>query len=70
MKYNNDEAPEYPNYDYCYYIQGDTVIGSIECKKFYVFNYYNAQEKEFLLAIFENDRKVFFIPKNMESSLI
>ena len=70
MKYNNDEAPEYPNYDYCYYIQGDTVIGSIECKKFYVFNYNNAQETEYLLAIFENDRKVYFIPKNMESSYV
>ena len=70
MKYHNEEAPEYPDYDYCYYIQGDTVIGGIECKKFYVFNYNNVQETEYLLAIFENDRKVYFIPKNIENSYV
>jgi hypothetical protein len=68
MNYSNEEVPEYPDYDYCYYIQGDTVIGGIECKKFYAFNYNNAQETEYLLALFENDRKVYFIPKNMENS--
>lgn len=70
MRYNNEEAPEYPEYDYCYYIQGDTVIGGIECKKFYAFNNNNAQETEYLLAIFENDRKVYFIPNNMENSYV
>lgn len=70
MKYNNEEAPEYPDYDYCYYIQGDTVIGGIECKKFYVFNNNNEQETEYLLAIFENDRIVYFIPKNTENSYV
>ena len=71
MKYHNVEAPElFPDYDYCYYIQGDTVIGGIECKKFYVFNYNNAQETEYLLALFENDRKVYFIPNNMENSYV
>ena len=70
MTYNNEEAPEFPDYDYCYYIQGDTLIGDIECKKLYVFNYNNAQETEYLLAIFEKDKKVFFIPKNTENSYI
>ena len=70
MKYNNEEAPEYPDYDYCYYIQGDTVIGGVECKKFYVFNNNNDRETEYLLALFENDRIVYFIPKNTENSYV
>lgn len=70
MKYYNEEASEYPDYDYYYYIQGDTVIGGIECKKFYMFNNNNAQDTEYLLAIFEKDKKVFFIPNNTENSYI
>lgn len=70
MKYNNEEAPEYSDYDYCYYIQGDTVIGDIECKKFYVFNYNNTHETDYLLAIFENNRKVYFIPNNRDNSYV
>lgn len=70
MKYHNEEAPEYPDYDYCYFIRGDTVIGGIECKKFYVSNYNNVQETEYLLAIFENDRKVYFILNNTENSYV
>ena len=65
MRYSNEE-----DYDYRYYMKGDTLIGGIECKKFYVFNYDNAQETEYLLAIFENDRKVYFIPKGMEDSYV
>ena len=70
MKYSNEEAPEFSDYDYRYYMKGDTLIGGIECKKFYVFNYNNTQETEYLLAIFENDRKVYFIPKEREESYV
>lgn len=70
MKYQNREAPEFPDYDFSYYIQGDTVIGGIECKKLYAYNENNAHETKYLLAIFENDRKVYFIPNNMESSYV
>lgn len=70
MRYDNEEAPEYPDYDYCYFIQGDTVISGIECKKLYVFNNNNDQVTEYLLAIFEKDRKVYFIPNNMENSYL
>ena len=70
MKYVNEESPEYPAYDYCYYIQGDTVIGGIECKKFYVFNENNDNATRYLMAVYEADKKVYFIPNKTGSSFV
>lgn len=66
MIYSNEEMPDYPSYDFCYYIMGDTIIGDVECKKFYVFNESNTHETKYLMAVFEVDKKVFFIPAGME----
>lgn len=70
MEYNNDEALENPVYDFCYFIQGDTVLGGIECKKFYVFNETNTNETKYLMALFETGSKVCFIPDKMEENYI
>lgn len=66
MSYHNEEVPEYNDYDYSYYIQGDTVIGGIECKKLYAYNERNTHETTYIMALFETDMKVYFIPSNID----
>jgi hypothetical protein len=58
------------NNDLQYFIKGDTVIGDKECKKLYSFNAGNTNAVDYKLALYETDRKVYFIPKNKEESYV
>ena len=60
----------YPNYDYRYYIEGDTLIADRNCKKLYVFNESNDGLTEYKMALHESDGKVCFIPNGSTESHI
>ena len=69
MKYVN-VYPEYPNYDYCYYIEGDTLIANVACKKLYAYNRLNTGATEYQVALYEDNGIVYFIPMNSVVSYI
>ena len=65
MKYHNAEAMDlYPDYEYKYFIEGDTLINGKEYKKLYSFNVDNQRVKTYVMALREEYNKVFFLPTN------
>ena len=63
MLYHNEEAIElYPDYEYKYFIEGDTLIQDKEYKKLYAFNENGDKATTYKMALCENDEKVYFIP--------
>ncbi len=63
MIYNNPEISDIvPDYEYSYFIKGDTLIAGRECKKLYGFNERNDRLTRYKLSLFEEDDKVYFIP--------
>ena len=71
MVYNNPEASDiYPDYQFYYFIKGDTLISGRNCKKMYVYNENNNDSIVYLMSLFETERKVFFIPKDSTISFV
>ena len=69
MLYDNEEAADlYPSYEFYYFIEGDTLISGLNCKKFYVRNENNNNLTEYLMALYEANRKVLFFPKGSSES--
>ena len=71
MKYHNYEAFDlYPDYDYKYFIKGDTLVGGKNCKKLYSYNEQNSDAVAYKMSMHETDGKVFFIPVNSTESFL
>ena len=71
MLYDNEEAADlYPSYEFYYFIEGDTLISGLNCKKFYVRNENNNNLTEYLMALYETSRKVLFFPKGSSESCV
>ena len=71
MQYHNDlNHLQYPDYNYQYFIKGDTLISESNCKKLYVFNENNDGLTEYKMAIYETEGKVYFIPSGSTESLL
>ena len=62
--------PQYVDYNYCYYIQGDTLIANVACKKMYSYNKSNNNETEYELALYEDNGIVYFFRKEQEVNYI
>lgn len=71
MKYHT-EFPQYIDYDYCYYLEGDTLIDNVACKKMYAYNINNTNTKEYQLALYEDNDNgiVYFFPKDYVVSYV
>ena len=62
MLYDNPEISDiYPDYEFSYFISGDTLIAGRECKKLYGYNEKNDGLTQYKLALFEEDDRVYFI---------
>ena len=68
MRYQNDEGYLYPDYEYSYYIEGDTLVSGKNCKKLYTYNENDDGLTEYKMALYETDRKVYFIPSGSTES--
>ena len=69
MLYSNPEASDlYPDYEFSYFIKGDTIITGMSCKKLYAYNEENKKKTEYKMALFEQEGKVFFIPEGSADS--
>ena len=55
-------APEDAIFDFDYFIAGDTVIADLPCKKLYSYNDYNSGTTDYVLALYETDKKVYCFP--------
>ena len=58
---------QYLNYDYSYFIHGDTIINGIICKKLY---YEQSNETSYKGAIYEEEKCVIFFPQGKNKSYI
>ena len=70
MLCNNAEAYLYPSYQYRYYIEGDTLISSLNCKKLYAYNENNDGQTQYKMALHESGGKVYFIPNGSTESYL
>lgn len=71
MLYNQPESTDfYPQYEFSYYIEGDTLISGIKCKKLYTHNEGNNNSTKYKLALYEEGKTVYFIPQNHTDSYI
>ena len=55
-------APEDGIFDFDYFIAGDTIIAGLPCKKLYSHNVYNSGTTDYVLALYETDKKVYCFP--------
>ena len=70
MRYQNDEGYLYPDYEYSYYIEGDTLVSGINCKKLYTYNENDDGLAEYKMALYETEKNVYFIPSGSTESYI
>ena len=64
---HDSPIPHNVSYDFDYFIQGDTLIATNECKKFYAYNEDGKQQTVYKMALYEQEGKVFFIPEDSET---
>ena len=64
----NPEA--YPDYDFNYFIKGDTLISGMNYKKLYAYNENNDNQTEYKMALHESKGKVYFIPSGSTESYL
>ena len=57
-------------WEYCYYLQGDTVIGGIPCLKLYYEGGKNNVSKDYWGAMYEEEGKVYFIPRGKDVPIL
>ena len=60
----------YPDYDFNYFIKGDTLISGINYKKLYAYNENNDGQTQYKMALSESKGKVFFVPGGSTESYI
>ena len=71
MLYISQEfVDEFPDYEFKYFIEGDTLIAGQNCKKFYSFNEYYSNKTEYKMALHESEGKVYFIPSGSTNSYV
>jgi len=71
MRHNAPENPNWPTpFYYSYYISGDTLIGGTSYKKLWVDNWYNKGLTEYEMALREEGKKVFFVPKGKDKEYV
>ena len=72
MHYSDPEMYPEVEYDFTYYLDGDTIIGGQTCTKFYVENQHGDGTVEYLAGFFEKekDKEVYFIPKGSEKAFL
>ena len=69
--YNDLNRYQDPTFDYHYFIEGDTLISNMNCKKLYAFNENNDGLTEYKMALYELEGKVYFIPSgSIESKIL
>ena len=68
--YLNDQLGVKHLYHYDFVIDGDTIIHSKTCKKMYVDSSLGGSRKEYLLAMYEEGKKVYVIPKESTEGLL
>lgn len=59
-----------PDYDFNYFIEGDTLISNLNCMKLYAFNESNDGLTKYKMALYESEGKVYFIPSGSTESFI
>ena len=65
--YLSGVAPENERaWEYSYYLQGDTVVGGIPCLKLFYEGGKNNVSEDYWGAMYEEDGKVYFIPKGKD----
>ena len=64
---HDSPIPHNVSYDFDYFIQGDTLIATNECKKLYAYNEDGKQQTVYKMALYEQEGKVFFIPEDSET---
>ena len=57
-------------YDFKYYIEGDTIIRGVNCKKFYAFNEDNTGKITYLMSLYETERTVYAFPAKAEKECV
>ena len=71
MSYKSNEFVDVvPDYEFKYFIEGDTLIAGQNCKKFYSFNEHYNNQTEYKMALHESEGKVYFIPSGSTESYI
>ena len=69
--YDAGDVPDVvPDYEFKYFIEGDTLIAGQNCKKFYSFNEHYNNQTEYKMALHESEGKVYFIPSGSTESYI
>ena len=67
---SNEFVDVVPDYEFKYFIEGDTLIAGQNCKKFYSFNEHYNNQTEYKMALHESEGKVYFIPSGSTESYI
>ena len=67
---SNEFVDVVPDYEFKYFIGGDTLIAGQNCKKFYSFNEHYNNQTEYKMALHESEGKVYFIPSGSTESYI
>ena len=67
---SNEFVDVVPDYEFKYFIEGDTLIAGQNCKKFYSFNEHYNNQTEYKMALHESEGKVYFIPSGSIESYI
>lgn len=68
--YLNDHLGVKHLYHYDFVMEGDTLIHSKTCKKMYVDSSLDGSRKEYLLAMYEEGKKVYAVPKDATEGLL
>jgi hypothetical protein len=67
---NKEPLGMYPDYEWRFFIKGDTTISDLCCKKLYVYNEDNNGQTLYELALYETEGKVYFIPNGSSDAYL
>lgn len=68
LSHSVDASDLYPDYEYSYFISGDTLIAGQACKKLFSWNEDGTGVVAYKMALFDSGGKVYVIPKGTESA--
>ena len=66
----NDYLGVKHRYHYDFVLEGDTIIKGEACKKMYVDSSLDGSRKEYLLSMYQEGQKVYFVPKDSQEGLL
>ena len=66
----NDHLGVKHRYHYDFVLEGDTIIKGEACKKMYVDSSLDGSRKEYLLSMYQEGQKVYFVPKDSQEGLL